>query len=164
MNLEQEFISNIKKHKGIVVKVVSLYADLPDDKADLEQEILYQAWKSFARFKRESKFSTWLYRVALNTALTFRKIHNRSKKHIPIDKVDIDYTDKSNSDEKNQLYWAIKQLNSIDKTIVTLHLEGFDNTEIAKMIGINRNSLNVKLHRIKNKIVEQLKKEAHGLA
>lgn len=163
MSLEKEFIHKVKEHKGIVIKVVSLYADLPDDRSDLQQEILYQAWKSYEKFQGKSTFSTWLYRVAINTALTFRKVNDKLKKHTSIDQLDFSQ-DQGNHEEVNQLYWAIKQLPDVEKTIITLHLEGFDNTEIAEMIGINRNNLNVKLHRIKNKIVERIKQEAHGLA
>lgn len=163
MSLEKNFISEIEQHKGIIIKVVSLYADHPDDRADLKQEILFQAWKSFKRFRGESKFSTWLYKVALNTAMTFVKSAIRHKSNLPVDGVDLE-DQTSDVESKNQLYWAIKQLPEIEKTIITLHLDGFDNTEIAEMIGVNRNNLNVKLHRIKQRLLTHLKQEAHGLA
>lgn len=161
---ESLFIKQIEKHKGIIIKIVHLYTDSQNDKADLQQEILYQAWKSASRFRGDSKFSTWLYRIALNTAITFLKSSEKHKNASSLEGLQIESSNKDEFDHKNQLYWAIKQLSTIDKTIITLHLDGFDNGEIADLIGTSRNTLNVKLHRVKGRIIEQLKKEAHGLA
>ena len=77
---EKEFVGLIQKHSGIIFKIIILYTNNKEDKDDLYQEILYQAWKSYANFKGDSKFSTWLYRISINTSLTFiRKSQNEKK-------------------------------------------------------------------------------------
>jgi len=80
--MEEIFTKYIEENEGIIYKVIGLYADYKEDKKDLHQEILYQAWRSFKNFRSDSKFGTWLYKVALNTALTFRKKADR-KSEIP---------------------------------------------------------------------------------
>lgn len=77
-DLEKKFLENFEQHKGVVFKIVRMYTDHEDDEKDLFQEITFQAWKSYPGFRGESKFSTWLYRIALNTAMVFLK---SEKKH-----------------------------------------------------------------------------------
>lgn len=94
--------------------------------ADLFQEILFQAWKSFPRFDGRSKFSTWLYRVSLNTVLTFKRrplkvVTDENFESLPI------VADHGNTEETEALYLAIRELNEIDRMIVTLHLDGYEN-------------------------------------
>jgi len=145
----------IQSNEGIIYKVIMLYSNLEEERHDLKQEILYQAWKSFPNFKRESKFSTWLYRIALNTVLSFKR---KAKNKQAIDDV---YLSQQNPAEEHEdyevLYHLIKQLNEIDRMIMTLHMEGYKNPEIAEITGMNTNQLNVKLHRVKAKIIKQFK-------
>ncbi len=152
----EEFLRLVEDHQGVVHKVVNLYADTTDDRKDLRQEILCQAWSAYPRFKGESKFSTWLYRISLNTALTFLK---KDKKNAFSDQIpDVPEPVRRNLDDVEQLRMAIKQLDMVDRLLINLHLEGYSNEEIAQFSGLSDGNVRVKLHRIKQKIQEQMKK------
>ena len=160
-SLEIEYTNLIKSHEGIIHKVIGLYVDHQEDKKDLFQEIMLQGWKSFKNFKKTSLFSTWLYRVSLNTVLNFNK-----KRKIVEDldvvqnKADGSYSE--NLDETELLYRIVRSLNEIDKMLMTLHLEGYKNKEIAGITGMTQNHINVKLHRLKQTVVEQFKAAYNG--
>lgn len=151
------FLSLVEQHQGVVHKVVNLYADTIEDRRDLRQEILCQAWSAYARFRGDAKFSTWLYRIALNTALTFLKKEqkNHSTDLIP----EVPDQVKHSLDDVEQLRWAIKQLDMVDRLLINLHLEGYSNEEIANFSGLSDGNVRVKLHRIKQKIQEQFKSQ-----
>jgi RNA polymerase sigma-70 factor, ECF subfamily len=160
---QEEFIQLVTKHSGIIHKILYLYVDDPDDKNDLKQEILVQAWSAIGRFKSQSTFSTWLYRVALNTVLTFQKKAER----MPISRGESvlnEMESKINSEhpQSERLFRAIKTLNDIDKTIITLHLEDYNHEEIAEITGLSKNNITVKLHRIKKHISTLLKGGNNG--
>ncbi len=153
---ENEFVRLIQQHSGIIYKIINLYVDDEEDKRDLHQEILLQAWKSYQRFKGDASFSTWLYKVSLNTVLTFNK---KAKKHSELTTND-GLATPSSSDKKDQselLYYLVRQLPEVDRMIMTLHLEGYKNQEIADITGLKVNHINVKLHRLKNQIIATLK-------
>lgn len=154
---QQEFLAAVRSHEGIVRKVLYLYTDTPADRDDLYQEILYQAWKSYARFKGQSKFSTWLYRVSLNTAMVYRRHLDRTKQSRGIE--ERDRISPPPDDARQQLLWAIRQLEKADRSLILLHLEGYDNGEIADMTGLKKNHIGVKLHRIRARIAVIIKKE-----
>lgn len=149
---EKSYLQKIEEHKGIILKVVNLYADDLEDRKDLYQEIVLQSFSAYARFQGNSKFSTWLYRISLNVALTFL---NKSKKTTKIKEtatLDISYQPPELSERADSLYRAIKQLAEIDRSIIMLHLDDFDNTEISEMMGLSKSNTNVKLHRIKQQL------------
>ncbi|CAN5382580.1 sigma-70 family RNA polymerase sigma factor [soil metagenome] len=153
---EREFINQIESCRGIIFKVIRLYVNNEDDEKDLFQEILFQAWKSYPRFDGRSKFSTWLYRVSLNTVLTFKRrpdkvVTDKNFELLPVE------ADKSYNEETEALYTAIRELNEIDRMIVTLHLDGYENEEIAEISGLTKNNTAVKLHRIKETLTKKLK-------
>ena len=153
---EREFTNHIESNRGIIFKVIRLYINHEEDEKDLFQEILFQAWKSFPRFDGRSKFSTWLYRVSLNTVLTFKRrpekvVTDKNFEMLPVE------ADKSYNDETEALYSAIRELNDIDRMIVTLHLDGYENEEIAEISGLTKNNTAVKLHRIKELLTKKLK-------
>ena len=134
---EKEFVGLIQKHSGIIFKIIILYTNNKEDKDDLYQEILYQAWKSYANFKGDSKFSTWLYRISINTSLTFIRKSPNEKKSIE------HYSDwlsaQNNEQEKpDELIKAMKQLDETNRIILTLHFDGYNNDEIAEMCGISK--------------------------
>jgi RNA polymerase sigma-70 factor (ECF subfamily) len=152
----EEFIHLVQEHQGVIHKVVNLYADKHDDRQDLRQEILCQAWTAYPRFRGDAKFSTWLYRISLNTALTFLK---KDKKNTHSDIIpDVPEQVRRNLDDVEQLRWAIRQLDVVDRLLINLHLEGYSNEEIANFSGLSDVNVRVKLHRIKQKIQEQMKK------
>ena len=162
MKQESEYIKLIQANEGIIHKVIGLYADFQKDKEDLFQEILLQSWKSFKSFRAESKFSTWLYKVSLNTALSFQKSQKKHQ-HREISERENDIAYSQNKEESQELlYLIIKALDEVDRMLITLFLEGYKNQEIAEITGLTSNHVNVKIHRIKKKITESFTKEMYG--
>jgi RNA polymerase sigma-70 factor (ECF subfamily) len=156
MATEREFTELIDQHRGIIYKVIRLYVRHEEDERDLYQEILFQAWRSYPTFKGQSKFSTWLYRVGLNTVLTFKRRPPLVVAHEDLASLQPQASVK-NTDETEALYLAIRELNEIDRMIITLHLDGYENEEIADISGLTKNNVAVKLHRIKEGIMKKLK-------
>jgi RNA polymerase sigma-70 factor (ECF subfamily) len=159
MSVEIEFIGLLKEHQKIIYKVCNLYMQSHADKDDLFHEITLQAWKAYANFRGDSKFSTWLYRVALNTAITF---YRKEKKNIVFNVETVPELSENIIDhveEKTKaMYSAIGELSKIDKAIVMLYLEDYTYTQISEIIGITPNNIAVKMNRIKIKLKEQTKK------
>lgn len=155
--MEQSFTTLVNQHRGIIFKVIRLYVNHEEDEKDLYQEVLYQAWKSYPRFDGRSKFSTWLYRVSLNTVLTFKRKPNVFDRVSDLEKVGGTSETALHNDEAQMLYQAIRQLNEIDRMLIALHLDGYDNDEIAAIAGITKNHVAVKLHRIKENLIKKLK-------
>lgn len=149
---ETEFLQLLSANQGIIGKVCNIYCNQREDYEDLFQEITYQAWKGFSSFRGESKFSTWLYRIALNTAISsFRKKRPKIDLVPALPDTIIDYTNETN-DKKQHLLWAIKQLNEGERAIIALYLEEMSYQEIAEVIGMTENNVGVKINRIKNKL------------
>ena len=156
---EQSYLQKIEEHKGIILKVVNLYTDDTEDRKDLYQEIVFQSWSAYSRFEGNAKFSTWLYRISLNVALTFL---NKSKKATKLKEntwQDLITEPQELSERADFLYRAIKQLGETDRSIIMLHLDGFDNTEISEITGLSKTNTNVKLHRIKQQLTTILNKK-----
>lgn len=156
---EQEFIQLLNKHQNIIHKVCSVYMNDYADKEDLFQEVTLQAWKAYPTFRGDAKFSTWLYRVALNTAITFFR---KEKKQIPVFATDIlpDTTEGYNPIEEQvqAMYKAIGELSKIDKALIMLYLEDYSYIEIGEMLGISANNVAVKMNRLKVKLKEETQK------
>jgi RNA polymerase sigma factor (sigma-70 family) len=162
MASEKEFISLINQHQKIVYKVCNLYMDRHSDREDLFQEITLQAWKAYENFRGDAKFSTWLYRVALNTAITFFRKEKRKPDIYSTDTVP-DQTEDAYDPIEEQvraMYAAIGNLSKIDKAIVMLYLEDYSYIEIGDMMGITANNVAVKMNRIKTKLKEETQKMA----
>jgi RNA polymerase sigma-70 factor (ECF subfamily) len=165
---EKEFISKIEQHKGILFKISKMYMTEKDDRDDLFQEITYQLWKAFPGFRGDSEFSTWLYRIALNTAIIFLKsekrrsfITNEDFSNQMIVQEDYDYR---KEDRLVEMYKAIHQLNSIDKAFIFYYLEDFSGKQIAEQMGISEGNARVKMNRAKTKlkdILSQIKNNKH---
>jgi RNA polymerase sigma-70 factor (ECF subfamily) len=154
--LEKEFLQIITDNQGIIHKVCSIYCDSEEDRRDLFQEILVQLWKSFPSFRNESKFSTWMYRVALNTAITSFKKDKRQpdKSGIPYENLQlaVEVYDTGIEDQIKLLNNAVLQLTGIEKSIILLFLEDKKYEEIAEITGITQNYVRVKMNRIKKKL------------
>ncbi|SDM25902.1 sigma-70 family RNA polymerase sigma factor [Pedobacter antarcticus] len=156
---EQLFLKNINANKGIILKIVNLYADDSEDRKDLYQEIIYQAWKAVQGFKGEAKFSTWLYKISLNVSLTYLgklKKHVKTFENISIPAYEMP---KELSERSDRLYRAIRQLNEVDRGLIMLHLDGYDNASISEITGITKNNAGVKLYRIKQQLTDILNKK-----
>lgn len=158
-SLQNSFMMEIRENEAIIHKVIGLYVDAEEDKKDLYQEVLLQAWKSYPNFKRASKFSTWLYRVSLNTVFSFNK---KVKKNTDLEILEKNTPVENNKENYEILYAIIRQLNKVDRIIMSLHLDGYKNKEIAEIIGIDQNHLNVKIHRIKTSVISSFKKIQNG--
>ncbi len=153
---EKEFLSQLKEHQNIIYKLVHLYANTEEDKKDLYQEIVFQAWKTYGAFRGEAKFSTWLYRLCLNTIFTIQRKTNRIE-YTDTAKFEETYTTASGNDEVDRLYSAIQKLPETERAIISLHLDGYDNKEVGELIGITANLVAVKIHRIKQQLASLLK-------
>jgi len=154
--LEKEFLQIITENQGIIHKVCSIYCDLEEDRRDLFQEILVQLWKSYPSFRSESKFSTWMYRVALNTAITSFKKDKRQpdKSGVSYENLQLaeELYDLGAEDQIKMLNQAVSQLTGIEKSIILLFLEDKKYEEIAEITGITQNYVRVKMNRIKKKL------------
>lgn len=163
---QQEFLELIKAHQALIHKVCHLYGQTDMDKQDLFQEIVIQTWKAYGTFRGESKFSTWLYRIALNTAISaYRKTKSRLST-VAIDAVPIDLPasqyDFDKEEKLQQLYAAIAKLSEVERAIVMLYLDDKSYEEMEEVLGINQNNLRVKMNRIKDKIRQLTKNEVYG--
>lgn len=154
---EKEFIQLLNQNQKIIHKVCNLYMNWQEDKEDLFQEITLQAWKAFSQFRGEAKFSTWLYRVALNTAITFFRKDKKNAFIATVQEVPelAIQSDRDPIEDKTKaMYKAIAELSKIDKAIVMLYLEDYSYAEISEIIGITANNIAVKMNRIKVKLRE----------
>lgn len=155
-NLEQSFVKQLKDNQNIIHKICRLYTDCEDSHKDLFQEITIQLWKAFPKFRGESKFSTWAYRVALNTAITLYRKNKRSiatveyegRQHF-IKEVDYNYEEE---EQIKLMYKAVYQLSDVEKALVFMYLEDKDYREIAETLGISEVNARVKMNRIKGKL------------
>jgi len=155
---EALFLEQVRQNQGIIYKLVGLYANDTEEKKDLYQEILLQAWKGWPSYRQEAKFGTWLYRICLNTILTQKRKPRR-----------VEYKDSLESlspavqnsvvqqEDAVRLRMAIRQLLETDRAIISMNIDGYENAEIAAMLGISGNHVAVKLHRIKQQLGNLLK-------
>ena len=163
---QADFVQLIRDNNGLILKVCNLYAAAVPDRQDLYQEIVVQLWRAIPKFRNESKLTTWMYRVALNTAISdYRKqqraITTTELNFLTKEIADQDeYTDKE--EKLKSLYSAISNLSEIEKAIVMLYLDDKPYEEMEDILGINQNNLRVKMNRIKEKLRQLTKSEAYG--
>ena len=160
--MKDVFLELIAQHQGVIHKICRLYRDSPEDRQDLFQEIVFQLWKSFPSFRKESGVTTWMYRIALNTALASFRLKTP----------EVNYTDTfpdvaadtppDAEGREEQLFKALKRLTDGEKALVSLYLEDLAYKEIAEVLGISENNVGVRLNRIKNKLKELIKVYSHG--
>ena len=155
-NLEHEFVTNLEKHQNIVHKICRIYTNDQETHNDLFQEVTIQLWKAYPKFRGDSKFSTWMYRVALNTAITLYRKSKRTIKTQDIDEISYRISAQEYDGEAEihlkLLYSAVKELNDIDKALVFLYLEDQSYKEISETLGITEINARVKMNRIKTKL------------
>ena len=162
---EQEFLNRIESHKGILYKVSKMYMDNHDDQQDLFQEIICQLWKSYDSFRNESQFSTWMYRVAVNTAIVFLRKEKRKVDKYEIASENIKEDEGDSHIKESQIdhfYKAVQKLEKIDKAIIFYQLEGFSHKESGENLGISEGNARVKLNRAKEKLKEIIKNQGYG--
>ncbi|HEY0677349.1 MAG TPA: sigma-70 family RNA polymerase sigma factor [Chitinophagaceae bacterium] len=153
---QPEFVQLIQEHQALIHKVCSLYGNSVPDREDLFQEIVIQLWKAYPKFRGDSKFSTWLYRIALNTAISGlrRKKNNISflePEKLPVNIQEETY-DQRQEEQLQKMYAAIRELSEVERALVMLYLEDKSYDEMEDILGINQNNLRVKMNRIKEKL------------
>lgn len=164
MTSENDFLHLLDAHRGILHKITKMYMESPEDQQDLFQEIIYQLWKSHHSFTHQSKFSTWMYRVAVNTAITFFKKEKRKPfttssfpENIPSEESEAI----SKELKLSHFYKAVQQLEKIEKALIFYHLENYSHKEISLQLGISEVNARVKLNRAKNKLKEIIKNQGY---
>ena len=163
---EKAFLEILGKHERIIHKICHAYGSDASAKQDLFQEIILQLWKSFNGFRNESKIGTWMYRIALNTALTH---YRRGKSKVPLSFIGFEFKDvidKNDSSDQQEnidlLYSAISNLNEVEKAIVMLYLDDKSYEEMEEVLGISQGTLRVKMNRIKEKLRQITKTSQYG--
>lgn len=154
--LEHSFVEQLEQHQNIVHKVCRLYTNNQDAHNDLFQEITIQLWKAYPKFRGDAKFSTWMYRVGLNTAIT---LYRKKKRTINTEtfeafefKIKAEEYDDTEEQQLRLLYKALHELNDIEKALVFLYLEDKNYKEISETIGISEVNARVKMNRVKTKL------------
>jgi RNA polymerase sigma-70 factor (ECF subfamily) len=158
--IQEEFINIIAAQQKLIHSICSLYYSSPEDRKDLFQEIVLALWKAYPAFNYQSKTSTWIYQIAINTVFSrIRKEKRRPKSEPLAEKVwQIPQTDtvQELSESTQELYWAISQLPDIDKAIVMLYLEEHSYQEIASILDITKTNVSTRINRIKIKLEKLL--------
>ena len=159
---EKQFEELVKQYKRTIYSVCYMFSRDNEEINDLFQEILVRLWLGFDQFEQRSSLSTWVYRIALNTAINSDKRAKRRPQTVPLS-TDIDPYDPQDSsfEQVRQLYALINQLDVMDRGLVLLWLEGIGYDEIAAIMGITVANVGIKLHRIKEKLVQKSKSVTH---
>lgn len=159
MNKQQVFIKLIREHEGIIYKISRIYFEQEEDQKDLYQEIVFQLWKSYESFNSKSKWSTWMYRVALNTAISFLNKQKTGIRKVPSDHLDnfkMDPFDPVMEQRVDWLYKTIQELTVVEKGIILLYLEGKNHEEISNITGFSISNVGTRISRIKQKLKNQI--------
>jgi len=157
--VKKEFTKLLQENQGIIHKVCNIYFYDRLEKEDYIQEIIIEVWKAFPNFKKQSKFSTWMYRVVLNSAIDILRKEKNQPQYIKLSKSELeiaDYQTNKESEKKEKLYWAINKLSEIEKAIIILYLEDYSYKEISEIIGISETYTGVKINRIKTELQKKL--------
>jgi RNA polymerase sigma factor (sigma-70 family) len=163
--LKEEFIAKITAHEAIIYKVCKMYCQQSEDRQDLFQDIVLQLWKAFPKFRNEAKVSTWMYRIALNTAITRLRKETRRPRPQDIDQdiLEIPAPDSLAHEEQFiSMMQAIDRLSDVEKAITLLYLEDQSYKEIAQVMGISESNVGYKINRIKNKLKNTIQKSHDG--
>lgn len=158
---EIEFVTLVQEHQNLIHKICRLYTNSDAEHKDLFQEITIQLWKAYPKFRGDAKFSTWMYRVGINTAIS---LYRKSKSRIQSFSFDdVSYKipqtetyDDTQDQQLKSIYAALNHLNDIDKAVILLYLEDRSYKEISDTIGISELNARVKMNRIKKKLKTQL--------
>lgn len=160
---ETHFHRWLRDHTGLMLKVVRACAETPHDQEDLFQDVLVNLWSSIPNFRGDSKETTWIYRVSINTALVWQRGERRRQHHHAILLNEAAAPMPSSPDEKRvgnelieRMYAAIRQLPKVDASLALMHLDGLRYQEMSEVLGISENYIGVKLTRIRKQLAEQL--------
>lgn len=156
--LTGEFTARLEKHQRILFKVAYMYCRDRDDRQDLVQEMLIQVWRSYARFDERVQFSTWMYRIAVNVAIThYRNESRRIRDTVPLEEYGLDIAAAdalfdNEGDNMRALRQMINGLDELNRALILLFLEGFSSEEIADVVGISASNVSTRINRLKTKL------------
>ena len=153
---KDQFLDILEKNIGIIIKISRAYSKTLHDKEDLINDITLELWKSFGRFKGDSKISTWIYRIALNTSMNYKRKREKDRLFFLDDLKQIDSVnwliEQPDSDNSEILYQCIDELNQLNKAIILLYLDGNSHDEISDITGISKTNVGTRIGRIKEQI------------
>lgn len=160
------FVQIIQEHQGIINSICHIYYADDEDVKDARQDIILQLWKSLPTFRGDSKISTWIYRVALNTVLLKIKKDRKNTLSNPLSDVHLNtgsHTDDPPNDDVEQLLFLVDRLEATDKAVMILHFEGYNHKEIAETLNMTATNISTRMNRIKNKLKETFKAAYHEI-
>ena len=153
---KDQFLDILEKNIGIIIKIARAYSKTLHDKEDLINDITLELWKSFGRFKGDSKISTWIYRVALNTSMNYKRKREKDRLFFLDDLKQIEnlswLIEQPDSSHSEILYQCIDELNQLNKAIILLYLDGNSHDEISDITGISKTNVGTRICRIKEQI------------
>ena len=157
-HLTDAFVARMEKHQRIFFKVAYMYCRDRDDRQDLVQEMLIQVWRSYERFDERVQFSTWMYRIAVNVAIThYRSESRRIRDTVPLEEFGLDIAAAdalfdTDGDNMRALRQMINGLDELNRALILLFLEGFSSEEIAEVVGISASNVSTRINRLKIKL------------
>jgi len=153
---KDQFLDILEKNIGIIIKIARAYSETLHDKEDLINDIMLELWKSFGRFKGDSKISTWIYRIALNTSMNYKRKREKDRLFFLDDLKQIENVgwliEQPDSSNSEILYQCIDELNQLNKAIILLYLDGNSHDEISDITGISKTNVGTRISRIKEQI------------
>ncbi len=153
---KDQFLDILEKNIGIIIKIARAYSKTLHDKEDLINDITLELWKSFGRFRGDSKISTWIYRIALNTSMNYKRKREKDRLFFLDDLKQIDNVswliEQPDSSHSDILYQCIDDLNQLNKAIILLYLDGNSHDEISEVTGISKTNVGTRISRIKEQI------------
>ncbi|OQA50827.1 MAG: ECF RNA polymerase sigma-E factor [Bacteroidetes bacterium ADurb.Bin302] len=153
---KDQFLDILETNIGIIIKIARAYSKTLHDKEDLINDITLELWKSFGRFKGDSKISTWIYRIALNTSMNYKRKKEKDRLFFLDDLKQIEnqswLIEQSDSSHSEILYRCIDELNQLNKAIILLYLDGNSHDEISDITGISKTNVGTRISRIKEQI------------
>ena len=152
---EKTFINLVNQHQGLIHKVCNMYETDREARNDLFQEIVLQLWKSFNTFRGDAKITTWMYRIALNTAISSLRRRKRKIQTQDLQEGHMNISEDGRDDQEEnlqRLHWAIRKLSEIERAMIIMALDEVPYEEIADAIGITQNNVRVRMNRIREKL------------
>ena len=162
------FLARLEKHQRILFKVAYMYCRDRDDRQDLVQEMLIQCWRSYERFDERVQFSTWMYRIAVNVAIThYRSEGRRIRETVPLEEYGLDIAAADTmfddaGDNMRALRQMINGLDELNRALILLFLEGFSSEEIAEVVGISASNVSTRINRLKTKLQTEFNAQKAG--
>lgn len=153
--MKEQFILLINNNQGLILKVCNIYCNSREDREDLFQDIILQLWRAYGSFNGNSKVSTWIYRVALNTAITRLRKETKREKFAGLDDNTFEIAAKDNKEENEQvlqMYEAIKKLSEVERAITMLYMDDYSYREIAEVMGLSESNVGFNLNKIRSKL------------